>query len=201
MRHILLGLTLLFTTSSLWALESAVQVQMETNKGTIVLELYPDKAPKTVANFLQYVDEGYYTNTIFHRVINGFMIQGGGFDTNYKKKNTRLPIINEADNGLKNEHGTIAMARTLDPHSATAQFFINVADNDFLDHKAKNPRGWGYAVFGKVVTGIEVIDTIKNIPTIPAGPFPKDVPRDPVIIVRMSRTGAQPAPTAIKTTK
>ena len=144
----------------------SIVIRIETNKGNIVLELYPDKAPKTVANFLQYIEDGFYENTIFHRVINGFMIQGGGFDTNYKRKNTRPPIINEADNGLKNISGTISMARTLEPHSATSQFFINVSDNYFLDHLSKNPRDWGYAVFGKVVEGIGVVNLIKNIQTI-----------------------------------
>ncbi|MDH5407747.1 MAG: peptidylprolyl isomerase [Gammaproteobacteria bacterium] len=191
MRQFALGLFLITASFNLWAAGAAVQVHMETNKGRIVLEVYPDKAPKTVANFLQYIDEAFYSNTIFHRVINGFMIQGGGFDTNYHRKSTRPAIINEADNGLKNERGSIAMARTLDPHSATSQFFINVVDNDFLDHKGKNPRGWGYAVFGKVVEGMEIVDMIKAIPTIAAGPFPKDVPRDPVIIIKISRAGAQ----------
>lgn len=193
MRHFLVSLTLLLLSTASWAETTSIRVLMETNKGNIVLELSPDKAPKTVANFLQYVDEGFFTNTIFHRVISNFMIQGGGFDTNYKKKNTRPPIINEADKGLRNTRGTIAMARTLDPHSATAQFFINVVDNAFLDHKTKNPRGWGYAAFGKVVEGMNIVDTIKNIPTIPAGPFPKDVPRDPVIIIRISRADSQTA--------
>ena len=165
----------------------SIFIRIETNKGNIVLELYPDKAPKTIANFLQYIEDGFYENTIFHRVINGFMIQGGGFDTNYKRKNTRPPIINEADNGLQNISGTITMARTLEPHSATSQFFINVTDNYFLDHLSKNPRDWGYAVFGKVVEGMDVVNLIKNIQTIPAGPFLKDVPRDPVIIVKISK--------------
>ncbi|MDH5181792.1 MAG: peptidylprolyl isomerase [Gammaproteobacteria bacterium] len=169
---------------------------METNKGNITLELNPDKAPKTVANFLQYVDEGFYVNTIFHRVVKMNemkVIQGGGFDTNYQYKNTRPPIINEADNGLKNERGTIAMARTLDEHSATSQFYINVMSHSFLDHSAKTPRGWGYAVFGKVVAGMDIVEAIWAIPTIPAGPFPQDVPRDPVIITRVYRAAAQPA--------
>lgn len=185
MRYLLTTLLLLLNTAS-WAAD-APRVILETNKGNIVLELYPDKAPKTVANFLQYVQEGYYTNTIFHRVINGFMIQGGGFSPKYERKTTRAPIINEADNGLKNDKGSIAMARTADPHSASAQFFINVADNEFLNFKAKNPRGWGYAVFGKVVQGMDVVDTIKRIPTVAAGPFRQDVPRDTVIIVRATR--------------
>lgn len=186
MRHLLTTLLLLLSTAS-WAEANNPRVILETNKGNIVLELYPDKAPKTVANFLQYVQEGYYTNTIFHRVIKGFMIQGGGFTPKYTRKNTHPPITNEANNGLKNNTGSVAMARTFDPHSASAQFFINVANNDFLNHKSKNPNGWGYAVFGKVVQGMDVVDTIKSIPTVPAGPFPRDVPRDPVIIVRATR--------------
>ena len=185
MRYLLTTLLLVISTAG-WAAENP-RVMMETNKGNIVLELYPDKAPKTVANFLQYVQEGFYTNTIFHRVINGFMIQGGGFTPKYERKNTRETIINEADNGLKNQRGTIAMARTFDPHSASAQFFINVANNDFLNFKSKSPNGWGYAVFGKVVQGMDVVNAIREIPTVPAGPFPKDVPRDTVIIVRATR--------------
>lgn len=186
MRYLLTTLLLILSTAS-WAEANNPRVILETNKGNIVLELYPDKAPKTVANFLQYVQEGFYANTIFHRVIKGFMVQGGGFSPKYTRKNTRTTIKNEANNGLKNNVGTIAMARTFDPHSASAQFFINVADNEFLNHKGKNPNGWGYAVFGKVVQGMDVVETITAIPTIPAGPFPRDVPRDPVIITRATR--------------
>ncbi|MDZ7663246.1 MAG: peptidylprolyl isomerase [Thiohalophilus sp.] len=159
---------------------------MQTSMGTIVLELNAEKAPKTVANFLQYVEENFYDNTLFHRVIDDFMIQGGGFTPGYERKQTHPPIINEADNGLKNKTGTLAMARTADPHSATAQFFINVADNDFLDHSAKTPRGWGYAVFGKVIKGMDVVNKIKATSTGPGGPFPKDVPRTPVIIKQVT---------------
>ena len=155
---------------------------MKTNLGDVVLELYPDKAPKTVENFLKYIEDGFYKNTIFHRVIPGFMIQGGGFDTALKQKPTRSPIQNEADNGLKNEVGTIAMARTQDPHSATAQFFINVANNEFLNFKAHNQRGYGYTVFGKVTKGIEIINKIASIPTGSSGPFSSDVPKSSVII-------------------
>lgn len=162
------------------------QVEMQTTMGNIVLELDPEKAPKTVANFLQYVNDGFYNGTIFHRVIDGFMIQGGGFTPEYQRKETRGSILNEADNGLKNKVGTIAMARTMDPHSATAQFFINVADNDFLDHQDKTPRGWGYAVFGHVVKGMDVVNKIKAIPTGPGGPFPSDVPQTPVIIKQVT---------------
>lgn len=164
----------------------APRVRIETSLGNIVVELYPDKAPKTVANFLQYVRDGFYDGTIFHRVISNFMIQGGGFTKDYKRKQTRPPIMNEADNGLKNLRGTIAMARTFEPHSATAQFFINVVDNPFLDHKDDTPRGWGYAVFGKVVKGMDVVDKIRNVPTGHAGPFPQDAPLTPVVIKKMS---------------
>ena len=162
------------------------RVEIETTLGNIVLELAPDKAPKTVANFLQYVKDDFYDNTIFHRVIDGFMIQGGGFTPEFERKQTRPAIVNEADNGLQNKTGTIAMARTMDPHSASAQFFINVADNDFLDHSNKTPRGWGYAVFGRVIKGMNVVNKIKAIPTGPGGPFPKDVPQTPVIIKNMT---------------
>jgi len=163
------------------------QVDMKTNFGTVRLELYPDKAPETVANFLKYVQDGHYDGTIFHRVIVNFMIQGGGFDRNYQQKKTRDPIRNEAERalkaGLKNDIGTIAMARTSNPHSATAQFFINVNDNTFLNAGARDE---GYAVFGRVVSGLEVVGTIANLPTGAAGPFSRDVPRDPVIIEKMA---------------
>jgi peptidyl-prolyl cis-trans isomerase B (cyclophilin B) len=140
-------------------------VKLETSLGDITLELYPDKAPDTVANFLQYVKDGFYNGTIFHRVIPTFMIQGGGFDAQMSQKPTRAPIKNEADNGLTNDAYTVAMARTMIPDSATAQFFINVADNKFLNHTAKTPQGWGYAVFGKVIKGQDVVDKIKAVPT------------------------------------
>ena len=168
-------------------------VKLQTNLGDIVLELDDEKAPNTVANFLGYVKDGFYNGTIFHRVIDGFMIQGGGFTENLQKKGTKAPIENEANNGLKNLKGTIAMARTNAPHSATAQFFINVVNNDFLDYRAPNPRGWGYAVFGKVVQGMEVVDKIRKIPTGPGGPFPKDVPKSPVVIENASIMEAPPA--------
>jgi cyclophilin family peptidyl-prolyl cis-trans isomerase len=158
------------------------QVIMKTNFGNITLELYPDKAPKTVQNFLQYAEDGFYKNTIFHRVIQNFMIQGGGFDTALKQKTTRSPVENEASNGLKNKIGTIAMARTSDPHSATAQFFINVANNTSLDYTAPSQRGYGYTVFGKVINGIEVVNKISAIRTGSGGPFRSDVPRESVII-------------------
>ena len=157
------------------------QVDLKTNVGTIRLELYPAKAPKTVENFLQYVKDGHFNGTIFHRVIDNFMIQGGGFDKSYKQKATRPPIENEAKNGLKNDLGTIAMARTSAPHSASSQFFINGKNNDFLN-AASAQDGWGYAVFGKVVSGMDVVMKISKSPTGAGGPFPTDVPRDMVII-------------------
>ncbi len=161
-------------------------VRCKTSQGDIVLELDAEKAPNTVANFLEYVKDGFYDGTIFHRVIDGFMIQGGGFTQDYKQKQTRNAIQNEANNGLKNLRGSIAMARTGDPHSATAQFFINVVDNGFLDHTAQNPQGWGYAVFGKVMEGMEVVDKIKVTPTGAAGPFAQDAPKTSVVIERCS---------------
>jgi len=168
-------------------------VLVETNLGNFELELFPDQAPKSVANFLEYVNSGFYNGTVFHRVIDGFMIQGGGFTPEYERKPTNAPIVNEADNGLKNQRGTIAMARTMEPNSATAQFFINVKDNDFLNHTSKTPRGWGYAVFGKVVKGMDVVDKIRKVKTGPGGVFPQDVPQEAVIIERITVTTAQPA--------
>ena len=163
------------------------QMKFVTSAGEFVVELYPDKAPKTTENFLTYVRDGHYNGTLFHRVINNFMIQGGGYDAKYNEKNTRPPIKHEgaevkANGGPRNTVGTIAMARTNNPHSASAQFFINVKDNDFLDYQAPNPQGWGYVAFGKVVNGIEVINRIKLTPTGPGGPFPSDVPQTPVVI-------------------
>jgi peptidyl-prolyl cis-trans isomerase B (cyclophilin B) len=163
------------------ALAADPQVDLKTSAGTIRLELYPGKAPKSVENFLQYVKDGHYDGTVFHRVIDGFMIQGGGFDGSYKQKATRDPIQNEAKNGLKNDLGTIAMARTNAPHSASAQFFINVKNNDFLNAAAAQD-GWGYAVFGKVVSGMDVVTKIAKLPTGPGGPFRSDVPREAVVI-------------------
>ena len=156
-------------------------IKLQTNLGTITLKLDAEKAPVTVKNFVQYVQDGHYDNTIFHRVINGFMIQGGGFAPGMKQKDTREQIENEAANGLKNKRGTIAMARTNDPHSATAQFFINVSDNDFLDFKAPSGSGWGYCVFGEVVEGMDVVDKIKSVKTGNKG-FHQDVPVEDVII-------------------
>ena len=157
------------------------KVKLTTNHGAIVLQLDAEKAPATTENFVQYVKEGHYDNTIFHRVIGNFMIQGGGFEPGMSQKKTRSPIQNEADNGLKNEKYSVAMARTMDPHSASAQFFINVADNDFLNHSGKNTQGWGYAVFGKVVEGTEIVDAIKGVKTGSKGGH-QDVPADDVII-------------------
>jgi len=158
-----------------------VLVKLETTKGDIVLELFKDKAPVSVANFLGYVKSGHYNGTIFHRVINGFMIQGGGFDLTMHEKPTGAPIKNEADNGLKNSLYTVAMARTSDPESASAQFFINVKENRSLNHYGKSDQGWGYAVFGKVVDGTRVVDEIKGVPTVSRGMF-DDVPVQPVVI-------------------
>lgn len=161
---------------------SQPQVRLVTSKGEITLELFADKAPQTVANFLQYVGDSFYDDTIFHRVIAGFMIQGGGLDATMKQKETRAPVANEADNGLSNTLGTVAMARTNDPHSATAQFFINVSDNLFLDHRAKSADGWGYCVFGKVTTGMDVVDAIKTVATGRQG-YMQDVPTETVTIL------------------
>lgn len=160
---------------------STIRVLMQTTFGPITLELDQEKAPKTVANFLNYATSGHYDGTIFHRVIDNFMIQGGGFEPNMQQKPTEAPIQNEANNGLKNERGTIAMARTMDPHSATAQFFINVSNNDFLNHTGENMQGWGYAVFGKVVDGEAVIDKIRVVPT-GTSQGHQDVPKESVVI-------------------
>ena len=162
-------------------------VTIATTVGQMTLELDADNAPKTVENFLAYASSGFYDGTIFHRVINNFMIQGGGFTTDMEQKPTQAPVDNEANNGLKNERGTIAVARTQDPHSATAQFFINVQDNDFLNHTGENMQGWGYAVFGKVTQGEEVLDKIRSVQTGSQGGH-QDVPTDPIIIESISVT-------------
>lgn len=171
-----------------WAVDP--QVDIKTSLGTIRLELYPAKAPKTVENFLAYVRDGHYSGTVFHRVIDGFMIQGGGYDASFKEKPTRGPIANEAQAGvkagLKNELGTVAMARTADPDSAKGQFFINVGDNSFLNWGDPRSDGYGYAVFGKVISGLELVMKISKLPTGPGGPFPRDVPRQPVVIESMT---------------
>ena len=158
-------------------------VVLHTSMGDIKLALDAENAPATVANFLQYVRDGHYDNTVFHRVIDGFMIQGGGFEPGMKQKGTRGPVANEAGNGLKNAKYTVAMARTSDPHSATAQFFINVGDNAFLDYKGPSPQGWGYCVFGKVVEGTDVVDRIRAVQTGTTG-FHQDVPREDGVITR-----------------
>ena len=157
------------------------KVVLETSQGKMVIELFADKAPETVQNFLAYVDAKFYDDTIFHRVIPNFMIQGGGFTADMKQKSTGDPIKNEADNGLENQRGTLAMARTSDPHSATGQFFVNSVDNDFLNFKSKTPQGWGYAVFGKVVEGMEVVDAISAVKTKTQGMY-QDVPDEAVVI-------------------
>ncbi len=173
-------LCLAMLTTSVFAANPSVEIK--TNLGAIQIELYADKAPKTVENFLNYVKDDYYNGTVFHRVIAGFMIQGGGFDQSYAQRPTRQPIENEAWNGLKNIIGTIAMARTNEPHSATAQFFINVANNNFLDYTASTMQGYGYAVFGKVTAGMEVVKNIAGTATGASGPFNRDVPQKMIVI-------------------
>ena len=177
-KNLFLGSLLLSASISAFA---APSVEFQTNQGNFTVELYPEKAPKTVANFLQYVKDGFYENTIFHRVINHFMIQGGGFERDLSEKNTRAPISNEAGNGLLNETGTIAMARTADPDSATAQFFVNLFDNQFLDYVGPDPDQIGYCVFGKVTSGMDVIQKIGLTQTNTVGRY-SDVPVKPVII-------------------
>lgn len=188
---LLLSLMVLCTFSTAIAEDSPQRVRISTTSGDIVLELDAARAPKSVENFMTYVKDGFFDGTIFHRVISNFMIQGGGFTKDYKKKSTRAPIKNEANNGLKNVRGSIAMARTGDPHSATAQFFINVVDNHFLDHRSQTSRGWGYAVFGKVIEGMDVVDKIRNEKTGSGGMFSKDVPTNTVEIKKMSVETAQ----------
>ena len=166
---------------------AAQQIEIKTNLGSILLEIYPEKAPKTVNNFLNYIKENQYKNTIFHRVIPGFMIQGGGLDKSMKKKPTGKPIKNEADNGLKNDIGTIAMARTGDPHSATNQFFINVKNNVFLNHTEPTQRGYGYTVFGKVINGMDVVNKISEAPT-----GKRDVPKEMIVIESISTIESVP---------
>jgi cyclophilin family peptidyl-prolyl cis-trans isomerase len=190
-------MTLILTACSAHAQGKNPMVAMQTSMGTIVLELDAQKAPKTVANFISYVNQSFYNGTTFHRVIKGFMIQGGGFDKDMRPKTTDKPIMNEADNGLLNTIGTIAMARTPYPHSATSQFFINTADNAFLNHKAKTNQGWGYCVFGRVVQGMEVVKAIESVKTtVKAGQ--QDVPAQPVVIESLTLIKKQ-APDAAKT--
>ena len=167
---------------------SSTVVEMKTTYGAIKIELDNEKAPKTVENFLSYANTGFYDGTIFHRVIDNFMIQGGGFDGDMQQKETAAAIENEADNGLKNDRGTIAMARTMDPHSATAQFFINVKDNDFLNHSGKNMQGWGYAVFGRVIDGDDVLDKIRGVETGNRAGH-QDVPKESIVIEAVSVVG------------
>ena len=178
----LLAAAMMFTAGALYA--DNPQVLMKTSKGDVTIELYPEQAPVTVENFLRYVKDGAYDGTIFHRVIPGFMNQGGGFTPDLQKKPAQYPPIkNEADNGLKNQRGTIAMARTSDPNSATNQFFINTVDNDFLNFRSRTPQGWGYTVFGKVVEGMDVMDDISTVKTGPRGQFRSDVPQETVEII------------------
>ena len=171
------------------------QVELRTTMGTVIIELYPENAPKTVENFLQYVNEGFYNGTIFHRVIPGFMVQGGGFTAGFQEKPARPPIRNEAGNGLRNAVGTVAMARTKDPHSASAQFFINVSENDFLDFKSPDETGYGYAVFGRVTSGMDVVEKMLKAPTGTVGPH-QNVPRLPIVIerARALTVAAKPQP-------
>jgi len=176
----------LTSTEAAQPLPDPLLVELDTSKGKIVLQLEPQSAPFSVDNFLEYVANGYYSGTIFHRVIEGFMIQGGGFTTNYERKQTNPPVQNEANNGVKNQKYTIAMARTSAPHSATAQFFINAEDNDYLDYTEATTRGWGYAVFGRVVEGKDVVDTISQVDTGAGGPFSRDAPREQIIINNVS---------------
>ena len=165
--------------------DTTVNVRMQTNKGEMVLELYADKAPITVENFIEYAKSGFYNGTIFHRVIPAFMIQGGGFEPGMKEKDTKAPIKNEADNGLKNDLGTIAMARTPDPDSASSQFFINAKDNDFLNYTSPTPQGWGYCVFGKVIKGMDVVNSIEKVSTGNSGGH-GDVPKEDIIIEKVT---------------
>ena len=180
---IFLILTLLDPLSAVDAGSKNPQVVLETSMGNIVLELFPVQATKTVDNFLGYVRWGHYDGTVFHRVIPNFMIQGGGLSSDMKEKSTGMSIKNEADNGLKNKRGTVTMARTQDPHSATAQFFINIKDNKFLDHKGRTSKGWGYTVFGKVIEGMDVVDAISKVKTGTKGSY-QDVPLEPVVIIK-----------------
>jgi len=187
LKKLLISIAALALTFNLQLAQAAnPKVKLETSKGTMIIELYPDKAPKTVENFLAYVNAGAYDGTIFHRVIKDFMNQGGGFTPDFKKVDTRDPIQNEADNGLKNLKYTVAMARTGEPHSATNQFFINTADNAFLDHSGKSMRGWGYTVFGKIIEGQNIAGAISRVPTGPGGAFSKDVPRTQITITKMT---------------
>jgi peptidyl-prolyl cis-trans isomerase A (cyclophilin A)/peptidyl-prolyl cis-trans isomerase B (cyclophilin B) len=180
----------LLLMSGLLPAQAGTEVRLETSQGPIVVELFDEQAPITTANFLEYTEAGFFDGTIFHRVIPGFVIQGGGFTAQFERKATRAPIPNEADNGLKNSRGTLSMARTADPDSATSQFFINLADNPSLDRRDDTPQGAGYAVFGRVIEGMETVDRIADIPTGAAGPFRQDVPRETVRIESVDRIDA-----------
>lgn len=188
-RSLVFLLALLLTPA---ALAANPKVELKTSLGTVVIDLYPENAPQTVDNFLQYVKDGFYDGTVFHRVIPGFMVQGGGFTRNLQQKPTRPAIRNEAGNGLRNAIGTVAMARTKDPHSATAQFFINVADNDFLDFKSPDENGYGYTVFGRVSAGMDVVQKMLQVPTATTGPH-QNVPRTPIVIESTRLIEAAPA--------
>lgn len=186
MRLIMPVIILLLTTTLSFATENKMsqpqtKVKLTTSQGVIIIQLNTEKAPASSANFLTYVNEGFYNNTVFHRVIPGFMVQGGGFDTSFNQKTGHAPIQNEANNGLKNTRGSVAMARTNDPHSASSQFFINYKDNSFLDHTSPTPNGWGYAVFGEVIEGLDVADAMAKEPTGNRGPH-SDVPKTDIII-------------------
>lgn len=185
-----LATILCLSLASSVSLAEAPRVVLSTTQGDMIIELADDRAPVTVDNFLKYVEEGFYDGTIFHRVIEGFMIQGGGFDEQYTRKATRSSIANEASNGLRNQRYTISMARTNAPHSATSQFFINTEDNTNLDHQGPTPRGWGYAVFGRVIDGQDIVDKISQVSTGPGGPFSRDAPREKVIINEIAVIGA-----------
>lgn len=191
MKH-LIALLLALTLTPV-ALAANPKVEMKTTLGTIVIELYPENAPKTVENFVRYVKDGFYDGTIFHRVIPGFMVQGGGFTPNLQQKPVRDAIRNEAGNGLRNANGTVAMARTADPHSATAQFFINVSENDFLDFKSADDKGYGYTVFGRVSSGMDVVQKMIAAPTASAGAH-QNVPRQPIVIERARLLGTAEKP-------
>ncbi len=188
MKNLFLAFALIISLSNT-ANAAAPRVLIKTNLGNITIELNAEKAPKSVGNFLNYVQQGFYNGTVFHRVISNFMIQGGGFTSDFQRKPTNPAIMNEAQNGLKNVKGSVAMARTNDPHSATAQFFINVKDNSFLDHRSPTPRGWGYAVFGKVVKGMDVVEKIRNVQTGRKGPFRQDVPLKNIVIEKVELIG------------
>lgn len=208
MRYLLLSFTCfcLLISSALSTASAAdsiskKRIKLETTEGNIVLELDITRAPLSVLNFMNYVRDGFYDGTIFHRVIKDFMIQGGGFTPEMERKQPKAPILNEADNGLKNLRGTVAMARTSDPHSATAQFFINTVDNPFLNHTSKTPRGWGYAVFGRIVKGMKVVDKIRNQRTGPNGPFRSDVPLKMMLIQKATIIGEKAKPVTTKEIK